>query len=201
MDEEKIWIDSACQGDEQAFTRLVERYERPVFNLCYRMLGAPMAAEDAAQETFVRAYTHLPSYDTSRSFSSWLLSIASHHCIDQLRRRHLQLISWDDLPPWAWVADTAPKPEEVTLNHETEREVRALLNRLPPDYRAAVVLRYWHDLSYEGIARVLGTTVSAIKSRLFRARQMMAEACTQGSPAPAGRLMPRAGSLDAVKGG
>jgi RNA polymerase sigma-70 factor (ECF subfamily) len=200
MDEEKTWLDSACRGDEQAFTRLVERYQQPVFNLCYRMLGTPMAAEDAAQETFMRAYIHLLSYDAGRSFSSWLLSIASHYCIDQLRRRHFHLISWEDLPPWSWVTDSAPEPEEVTLNRETEREVRALLDRLPPDYKAVVVLRYWYDLSYEEIARVLDTTVPAIKSRLFRARQTIAEARTYGEPAPIGRLTSRPGSVEVVKG-
>ena len=80
-------LSKAQQGDAQAFTWLVETYQRPVFNLCYRMLGNAQDAEDAAQETFLRAYKNLRRYDRSRPFSTWLLSIAAHYCIDQARRR------------------------------------------------------------------------------------------------------------------
>ncbi|MFQ5612885.1 MAG: RNA polymerase sigma factor [Anaerolineae bacterium] len=173
---EAAWIDAARQGDDAAFTRIVEAYQRPVYNLCYRMLGNPGEAEDAAQETFIRAYTKLNSYDPSRKFSSWILSIASHYCIDRLRRRRIQLISWDDLPPWRWLPSEEPEPEDAALRRESHQYLRNLLETLPPDYRAAVVLRYWHELSYEEIAETMETTVSAIKSRLFRARKMMAAA-------------------------
>jgi len=184
-DDEKRWIARARQGNDEAFTQLVEVYQRPVFNLCYRMLGNPSEAEDAAQETFIRAYTRLASYDPDRKFSSWLLSIASHYCIDQLRRRRFSVISWDDLPPWRWLPDPNPQPEEMTLRHEAQRHVRELLDTLAPDYRAAMVLRYWHELSYEEIAEALESTVPAIKSRLFRARQMMAEAAARAESGPA----------------
>ncbi len=178
-DDEKRWVARARQGDDDAFTQLVELYQRPVFNLCYRMLGDPVEAEDAAQETFIRAYTRLASYDPNRKFSSWLLAIASHYCIDRLRRRRFNLVSWDDLPPWRWLPDPHPQPEEVTLRHESQRHVRELLDTLPPDYKAAVILRYWYDLSYQEIAETLDSTLPAIKSRLFRARQMMAQSAVQ----------------------
>ena len=184
-DDENLWISRARQVDDQAFAQLVEAYQRPVFNVCYRLLGDPAEAEDAAQETFIRAYTRLNSYDPTRKFSSWLLAIASHHCIDRLRRRRFGLVSWDDLPPWRWLSDPDPQPEELTLRHEAQRQAQQLLDRLPPDYRAAVVLRYWHDLSYEEIAQALDATLPAIKSRLFRARQMMAEAAAQTENTPA----------------
>lgn len=178
-DDEKLWIAHARQGDDEAFSRLVEAYQRPVFNVCYRMLGDPVEAEDAAQETFIRAYTRLDSYDPKRKFSSWLLAIASHYCIDRLRRRRFSLVSWDDLPPWRWLPDSDPQPEEVALRHEAQRHVQELLNKLPPDYKATLILRYWHELSYEEIAEALDSTLPAIKSRLFRARQMLAQAVTQ----------------------
>ena len=184
-DDEELWIARARQGDGCAFTQLVEAYQRPVFNLCYRMLGDPAEAEDAAQETFIRAYTRLSSYDPARKFSSWLLAVASHYCIDQLRRRRFGLVSWDDLPPWRWLPDTHPEPEEVTLSHEAQRQVREILGTLPSDYRAAVILRYWHELSYEEIAEALDSTLPAIKSRLFRAREMMAQAVARTEATPA----------------
>jgi RNA polymerase sigma-70 factor (ECF subfamily) len=183
-DDEKLWITRARQGDDQAFAQLVEAYQRPVFNLCYRMLGDPAQAEDAAQETFIRAYTRLDSYDPTRKFSSWLLAIASHYCIDRLRRQRFGLVSWDDLPPWRWLPDSDPQPEEITLRHEAQRHVQELLERLPPDHKAAIILRYWYDLSYEEIAQVLDSTLPAVKSRLFRARQMLAEAAVQAENVP-----------------
>jgi len=183
-DDERLWIARARRGDDEAFSRLVEAYQRPVFSVCYRMLGDAAEAEDAAQETFIRAYTRIESYDPSRKFSSWLLAIASHYCIDLLRRRRFGLVSWDDLPPWRWLPDLDPQPEEVALRHEAQRQVQELLNKLPPDYKAAVILRYWHELSYEEIAEALGSTLPAIKSRLFRARQMMAQAAIQVETTP-----------------
>jgi RNA polymerase sigma-70 factor (ECF subfamily) len=184
-DDEKLWIACARQGDDGAFTQLVEAYQRPVFNLCYRMLGDPAEAEDAAQETFIRAYTRLASYDPDRKFSSWLLAIASHYCIDRLRRRRFGLVSWDDLPPWRWLPDPHQEPEEAILSRETQRHVRELMDTLPADYKAAIILRYWHELSYEEIAEVLDATVPAIKSRLFRAREMMARAAARTEATPA----------------
>ncbi len=174
---ESQWIARARQGDQTAFSQLVTVYQKPVFNVCYRMLGNRADAEDAAQEAFIRAYLKLDTYNTDRKFSSWLFSIASHHCIDRLRKQRMKLVSWDDLPPWNWIpAKKSEQPEAVMVENENTRELHALLNTLPPDYRAAVVLKYWHEMSYDEIAASLDTTVSAIKSKLFRARKMMAQA-------------------------
>ena len=96
MEQEKRWIAAARQGDRSAFGRLVEAFQGPVYNLTYRMLGDPEEAEDAAQETFLRAYRKIDTYDPSRKFSTWLLSIASHYCIDRLRRRRLTWLSLED---------------------------------------------------------------------------------------------------------
>ena len=93
--EEMAWVVQAQQGSDEAFTSLVEAYQSHVYNLCYRMLGEPESAEDAAQETFLRAYQHLHRYDQRRPFATWLLSIAAHYCIDRLRRRKFSMLSVD----------------------------------------------------------------------------------------------------------
>ena len=95
MNEEMVWVTQAQQGSDEAFTQLVETYQTHVYNLCYRMLGEAEAAEDAAQETFLRAYQHLHRYDRKRPFGTWLLSIAAHYCIDRLRRRKFSMTSID----------------------------------------------------------------------------------------------------------
>jgi RNA polymerase sigma-70 factor (ECF subfamily) len=176
VDHEQAWIAAARRGDRNAFSHLAEVYQGPVYNLTYRMLGNAEEAEDAAQETFWRAYRKLGSYDPTRKFSTWLLSIASHYCIDQLRRRRLTEISLEDeaLPPAALTSDE-PDPERRVLRNELEAQIQTLLDSLAPDYRAVVILHYWQGLSYEEIAEATGGTVSAVKSRLFRARRMLAE--------------------------
>lgn len=185
MDQERDWIIAAKNRDGDAFGRLIEAYQGPIYNMAYRMLGDAYEAEDAAQETFLRAYRHLDRYDPSRKFSTWLFSIASHHCIDRLRRRRLTYISLQDpcLPSDALMSPQ-PGPEQQAWQAEQKADIQDLLDTLPADYKAAVVLRYWYDLSYQEIAEVTHSTVSAIKSRLFRARQMLAETLQEKTTSP-----------------
>ena len=175
MDQERAWIEQALGGDQEAFGRLVRAYERPVYNLTYRMLGDSAEAEDAAQETFLRAYSKLATYQPGRKFVNWLLSIASHYCIDVLRRkgRAPQLSLDGPLPP-QWLTSDSPRPDQAVNQKQDRERVRAVLETLPPAYRAAVVLRYWYGMSYREIVATMSTTESAIKSRLHRARRMMA---------------------------
>jgi RNA polymerase sigma-70 factor, ECF subfamily len=170
---EMEWLQKAVQGNDEAFTQLVETYQKPVYNLCYRMLGDPLDAEDAAQECFWRAYQGLKRYDQQRPFITWLLSIAAHYCIDQQRRKRLPVVSVDILPEED-VPDAAPVPEKVVAQMLEDKRLHALLKSLPAQDRAAMVLRYWYDLSDEEIGQMLGLTVSAVKSRLHRARRQMA---------------------------
>ncbi|NLV75097.1 MAG: sigma-70 family RNA polymerase sigma factor [Chloroflexi bacterium] len=171
---ERQWIESAAAGDEEAFAKLVEAYQMPVYNLAYRMLGNPLEAEDAAQETFIRAFTRFNTYKPGLKFSSWILSIASHHCIDRLRRRRGVVLSMEDIMGQRWIPDDHPYPEEMALKREERALIAETLEMLPTPYRLVIVLRYWHDASYEEIAEITKDSVSAIKSRLHRARDMIA---------------------------
>jgi RNA polymerase sigma-70 factor (ECF subfamily) len=184
---EQEYVARTLAGDEDAFTPLVETYQTAIYNLCYRMLGDGPEAEDAAQETFLRAYAQLRRYDRTRSFKTWLFSIASHHCIDRLRKRRLTWLSIEDedLAPHPNLREAAPGPEASALRREHTTAVQKYLARLAPEDRNMIVLRYWYDLSYEEIAEASGATVSAVKSRLHRARGAMAEMMQTPSPAPA----------------
>lgn len=161
-------------GDQQAYTSLVEKYKDSVFNVAYRMLGNPTEAEDVAQEAFVRAYTQLHTYKDTHRFSTWLLSIASHLAIDQLRRRRFLALPLENVPFLEWIADLNLGPEDSALAVEASDEMQRILAVLPPKYRAVLVLRYWHDLSYEEIAEVLHLTPPLVKARLHRARELVA---------------------------
>ncbi|MCD6302972.1 MAG: sigma-70 family RNA polymerase sigma factor [Anaerolineae bacterium] len=174
--QERAWAVAARHGDEEAFAKLVKAYQRPIYNLAYRMLGSPSEAEDATQETFLRAYTRLHTYDSSRKFSSWILSIGSHYCIDRLRRRRGKNISMEEIMSERWLPDDDPRPEQRALANEREALIQRMLQEVAPQYREVLILRYWHDHSYEDIAEITHASVSAVKSRLHRARNAIADA-------------------------
>ena len=176
MQEDVTLVRRTLAGDQQAFTSLVEKYKDSVFNVAYRMLGNPSEAEDVAQETFVRAYTQLRTYKDTHRFSTWLLSIASHLSIDQLRRRRFLALPLENVPFLEWIADGSVGPEEAALAVEASDEMQRVLSMLPAKYRAVLVLRYWHDLSYEEIAEALRLTPALVKARLHRARELVARA-------------------------
>ena len=174
--EEEQWVAAARDGDTAAFGHLVEAYQNPVYNLAYRMLGNGPEAEDAAQEAFIRAYKYLDSYDPKRPFSTWLFSIASHYCIDQLRRRRIDWLPLrEEIAEPVRLASASPNPEAVVTERDREAWIENLMETLSPTDRAAVTLHYWYDCSYSEIADVLDLTVSAVKSRLYRARRALAE--------------------------
>ena len=171
------WVIKARLGDQEAFAELVYLFQDSVFNFCYRMLGECGEAEDASQETFIRVHKNLHRYDVARSFKTWLLSIASNHCIDRLRKRRMQYVSLDDEPTAAALAlsSSDPSPEQATLQVELSDAIQELLQQLDEHYRLAVIYRYWYEFSYAEIAKEMGTTESAIKSRLHRARKKLGD--------------------------
>jgi len=194
-----IWVQQTLAGDRDAFANLVEKYKTAVYNLAYRMLGRPTEAEDAAQETFLRAYTKLGSYKPEHKFSSWLLAITAHLCIDHLRREQPLLL--EEVQPYQVWGRQSEDPEAILLAAEREEAVQRLLEALPAHYRLVVVLRYWHDLSYREIAQVTRLSEGAVKTRLHRARRMLATLLTAHSaaeePTPTPGL-PEQGDLTAL---
>lgn len=178
------WVTLAKTGDSDAFAELLYLFQDPVYNLCYRMLGESGEAEDATQETFLRVYKNLHRYDTTRPFKTWLLSIASNHCIDRLRKRRMQYVSLDDEPTAAALAlrSNDPTPEQAAVAGELSGFIQSLLLQLDEHYRLAVIYRYWFQYSYAEIAELMDTTESAIKSRLHRARKKLVELIETAKP-------------------
>lgn len=175
--DEAFLISRATTGDQAAFGALVERYQNAIYNLAYRMLGSPEEAEDAAQEIFVRVYRQLARYDRERKFSTWVLTIATNYCIDQLRRRRMQLVPLENIVPWARSRETGPEGE--ALDREARDEVQGLLRELPEKYRAVLILRYWQDLSCAEIAEVLQLPEGTVKTQLHRARKALGRLLTE----------------------
>ena len=184
-------VELVLRGDQNVFAVLVERYKDAVQNLAYRMLGNATEAEDVTQEAFVRAYTQLATYKPAHKFSTWLLSIASHLSIDQLRRRRFLALPLDDVPFLEWIVDAGVSPEQSALRGEQHDEVQEYLQRLPGKYRAVIVLRYWHDFSYDEIANALNLTPALVKARLHRARELLARYMQKGLEEEQNDALPR----------
>jgi RNA polymerase sigma-70 factor (ECF subfamily) len=135
-----------------------------------------MAAEDATQEVFLRAYTKLRAFDQGRRFSTWLFAIASNYSLDQCKSPRHRLLYLDDIgfKPGA-IPTTHNLPEMIFIEAEVATEVRDLVCNLTPDYRQPVFMRYWYDMPLQEIADHLDLTVNTVKGRLFRARKMLGQ--------------------------
>ncbi|MCP5065137.1 MAG: sigma-70 family RNA polymerase sigma factor [bacterium] len=161
-------------GDRSALAELYLQYREDVGRLCGRLLGSPSEAEDAHSEVFLRAQTALASYDPKRPFRRWLLGIASHHCIDRLRRRQVEgrLFSADDLDPDARVG-RGPSPLAAAVGEQERQWLSAAIDALEDRYRAPLVLRYFADLSYREIAEQLELRPGQVGVLLHRAKDRL----------------------------
>lgn len=157
------------EGDPEAFRPLVERYQKVLYNVAYRMVHDREDARDLAQGALVKAYRKLGSYDPERPFFSWLYRILVNDALSFLEKRKPEA----PLEP-EWDAATSGGPHEELEKRERERAVRAALMELSPDSRQVVVLRYFAELSYAEMSEVLAIPEKTVKSRLFTARQRLA---------------------------
>jgi RNA polymerase sigma-70 factor (ECF subfamily) len=154
------------QSDGRGAEALLAKYQMSMYNLTLRLLGNPADAEDATQEAFLKAFTHLDQYRAGEPFGAWLHGIARNHAIDVLRRRRPEA----DLLALGSPTDV----EGLALASLEQARVRAALDRMSGRDRALLVLRYWEDQPLDAIARTLGMREGAVKVALLRARRSMA---------------------------
>ncbi len=186
--EDKELVARALQGDESAYGELLERFRRPIFSLIYRMIGDRELAEDLAQESFVKAFNNLDTYNPSYRFSSWLFKIANNHAIDYLRRARLSTVSIHGSPHAANVereeetrivlSSQDESPEQEVLALELGGEIEQAIVRLRPEYRTAIILRHIEARPYEEIAEIMDVPIGTVKTFLHRARAELREALT-----------------------
>jgi RNA polymerase sigma-70 factor (ECF subfamily) len=155
----------ACQrGEREAFDRLVERYQRDVYRLCYRYVNNHEDANDMAQEVFLKAYRALGRFRGESAFSTWLYRIAVNTCLSfRSSRKPAGEEVTEALP------DASPGALDKVEREETARIVRDAVRRLPEKQRATLILKVYHDLSHEEVAAILGSTVGTVKANLFHA--------------------------------
>lgn len=172
MMEEKDLISRAARGDADAFRRLVETYQTPAYRLAARMCG-PDGADDVTQEAFLAAWRGLPEFRGDCRFSTWLYRLVNNAAIDYLRRekRHRDTGDVDDLE----LPDGGPSPQELAEQSDTRAAVRRGLDRLSPEHRQVLLLRYMQELDYGEIAAALDVSEGTVKSRINRAKSKLRE--------------------------
>jgi RNA polymerase sigma-70 factor, ECF subfamily len=155
-------------GNSEAFATLVERYDRAVYHLSYRMLHHVEDARDATQEAFFKAFRSLRTFKPGAKFSTWIFAIAYHSCCDRLARRKHD--AGGELPDRA---DPANGPEAQTIALDEATRLRRAIDALPEKYRAVVTLFHLQGRQYEEIARVLELPMGTVKTHLFRAKEQL----------------------------
>jgi RNA polymerase sigma-70 factor, ECF subfamily len=162
----------ARAGDQLAFEMLVQRYERPIYALAYRMIGNREDALDVTQDCFIRAYKNLDRTNPDLNMSAWLHRIASNACLDALRRRkRIRWLPWDAAQhDGLMTSDRASDPEQMAISHEDALDVQHVLDLMKEKHRLALLLREYQGLSLQEIGEVMGVSGPAVKSMLFRAR-------------------------------
>lgn len=181
--DDKQLVGLCRRGDERAARELVNRFQRPVFSIIYRMVRDREKAEDLAQETFVRTFNNLDRYDRSYKFSSWLFKIAYNLTVDHLRRKELKTISIHGSPD----AVTADQQEATSVTLESTEELpdarmesleladqlEEAIGKLREEYRTAILLRHVEGRPYEEIAEIMDIPLGTVKTYIFRARRQL----------------------------
>jgi RNA polymerase sigma-70 factor (ECF subfamily) len=175
-------VAQAARGHERAYRELISRYERPVFSLIYRLVRDREAAEDLAQETFIKVLNAIDRYDSSYKFSSWIFKIANNTAIDSLRKRGLDTVSLDGSPHARSVAEASEgwsptavardeSPQEYVERLELGAGLEEALSELRPEYRTAIILWHMEDRPYEEIAEIMDVPLGTVKTYIHRARK------------------------------
>lgn len=166
-------VQLCLKGEKQAFGKLLSKYKLPVFNLIYRIVKNSADGEDLTQETFIKAFRKLNTYDPKYPFLTWLFRIAHNTTIDFLRTKKNVVISIDDPEKPVYIADIAPLPEkEAEINFSRDMLYKALDN-INHMHREVLLLRHKEELDYGEISEVLDIPLGTVKIRLFRAREAL----------------------------
>jgi RNA polymerase sigma-70 factor (ECF subfamily) len=185
LDPAALLARAAARGDRTAFARLVDLYRRSVHGLCFRLLRDPEEARDAAQETFVRAWGAISTYDPAQPFGPWILRIARNHALDVLRRRVPagRQVALDADPeegaPVTELAGDHPAADAVLEQAQTRATLEAAVAALPANYREVIQLFHVEQLSYKEIAETLDVPMGTVMTWLHRARGKLRATLTE----------------------
>ena len=178
-EDDQILIKKALAGNENAYKTLLERHKDSVFRMIVKIVRSSEEARDLVQETFMKAFSSLASYNFQYRFTTWLYKIAANNCIDFLRKKRLNPLSLDqpvitkDGEVTFELPDLTYSPEADLASKQKSLSIDAAIDSLPPKYREVIVFRHKQDKSYEEISQILGIPVGTVKARIFRARELL----------------------------
>mgnify|MGYP000462201663 FL=1 len=167
------YIEAVRNGNVQAFSFLVEKYQKLVYTLALKLLKKPEEAEEMAQDTFIKAFQKLDSYEGKSKFSTWLYSITYNACISELRKRRIEFKSLDDRQISDQDEQKMYDYYRETKKEDQEKYLNLALEKLPEDDQVLVTLYYYESQSMDEISQITGLTVSNIKVKIHRARKRM----------------------------
>jgi RNA polymerase sigma factor (sigma-70 family) len=175
-------IDMAVGGDEKSYAKLLQRYRRPVYHVILKMVRNVDDAEDLTIESFAKAFRSLHKFKKDFTFSTWLFRIATNNTIDFIRKKKLNTLSIENTytddngeSVSIDVEDANLNPQEEAIKLQKEELIQIFVDKLPAKYQKLVRLRYFHELSYEEIAKELDAPLGTVKAQLHRARELMYE--------------------------
>ncbi len=170
----------AIDGDQKAYTTLMNRYRNSIFHMMLKMVNNRDDADDLTLEAFGKAFRKLPSYAPRYAFSTWLFKIAINNCIDHIRKKRLHLLSIDDpIEPGGAhdfssnLKSNSLNPEQMFMRQQRVKLMRRMMGKLSHKYRLMIELRFFEELSYEEIARELEIPLGTVKAQLFRAKEIL----------------------------
>jgi RNA polymerase sigma-70 factor, ECF subfamily len=172
-DDDREAIEACQRGDREAFDRLVERYQRDVYRLCYRYVNNHHDASDLAQEAFLKAFRAIGRFRGDSAFRTWLYRITVNTCLNFRSSRRLPSEPIEDDVP-----DKAKGVADRIEQDELSDQVREAVSRLPEKQRATLILKIYHDLTHEQVASIMGSTVGTVKANLFHALGNLRKAMT-----------------------
>jgi len=177
---DNLLIEQCLKGQQSSFSELIDKYKNLVFNLAYRTTNNLEDAEDISQEVFIRVYKSLYNFNPRYKFSIWLYQVTLNLCRDRFRKGKILSVSLDALSNEAdqknfksLIADPKNNLEEIFLQAEQTNFINDLIVSLPFKYREVIILRHLRDLSYEEMSKILNISLGSVKSRLFRAREIL----------------------------
>lgn len=180
--EDDVLVKKAIGGDERAYEKLVDKYQRALHFHIMKMVKSREQIEDLVQETFVKAFDNLNNYNTNYAFSTWLYRIATNHTIDYLRKKKLQTLSIDEPMQTksgemeVQLSDDSARTDRDIIRKERQQMVREAIEDLPEKYRKVIQLRHMQEKSYQEISEVLDKPLGTVKAHIFRAREMLYKA-------------------------
>ncbi len=165
-------VKQSIEGNQDAFTELINKYKNLVYSVVLRMVNDSEEANDLAQEVFIKVYKNLDKYQPEYKFSTWIIRITTNHVIDYRRRKKQETVNIDDL---VYEPSDDTTPEQEYVRKETQKGLASAIANLPDIYKIPIVLYHQQGLRYQEISDILGEPLTKIKNRIFRGRKMLRE--------------------------